>query len=285
MSNLDNAVAKTMNFVFADIDESKDSKKKRIASLKANLGKIANIDLDEFTTDENVRQSLDTSSQSFLSLVESIKKYGILENIVAELRLNEDETDYELVCVAGHRRIFAAKEAKTITKIPCLLKTFNKKGDKIGAALAENLNREDLHCIDIADGYQGLIDSGWKEEEIGNYFCRDIRTVRHYLKVASWSKEIKDLLRSNPEKFSTRVIMRQIAYKKCGDDKQLKQYIKNILNPQQSQSKPAVKKKIEATHDKKACLLGLEKYLHEQKFLSSLIKDEIKKAFLKLNLI
>lgn len=288
MSNLSGAVAKTMNFVFADIEEvasDKISEKiKRISSLKANINKIVTIPIDEIVTDENVRKSIDISSESFLRLVESVKKYGVLENIVAELRLNKKESDYKLVCIAGHRRILAAKAAKNITKIPCLLQSYTTKGDNIGAALAENLNREDLHCLDVADGYLELVKAGWSEEDLAQHFCRDIRTIRHYLKMSAWAEDIKNLLRQHPDKFSTRVIMRQFAYKKVNSQSELKAAIKSYLNPEVK--KPAPKAKITAPiQDKKVRRTALTNYLAKQNKLSSIIKDEIQKAFLALDLI
>lgn len=287
MTNLSTAVAKTMNFVFADIEESTSEKSKRIISLKANLGKVANIPIDEIETSENIRKSIDQNSDSFLRLVESVKKYGVLENVVAELRLNKKESDYKLVCIAGHRRILAAKAAQNIAKIPCLLQAYSTKGDSVGAALAENLNREDLHCLDVAEGYKELVAAGWTEEDLARHFCRDVRTIRHYLKMSHWSDEIKDLLRQNPSVFSTRVIMRQFAYKKVNSSNELKAAIKSYLAPKPKTpiKSPTSTKPLLPAQEKKARRAVLTAYLAKQKKLSSLIKDEIKKAFIELNLI
>lgn len=291
MTNLTGAVTKTMNYVFADIETSTNETKKRLASLKANIGKIANIPLDEIETNENIRKVIDTESESFLRLVESIKKYGVLENVVVELRINKKETDYKLVCIAGHRRILAAKAAKNITRVPCLLQAFSNKGDGVGAALAENLNREDLHCIDVAEGYQNLVDSGWTEEDLSNHFCRDIRTIKHYLKMAAWQDDIKEILRENPETFSTRVIMRQFAYKRFDTATELRNCIKSFLNPKNKKKaenpplKSAASKSSTSTYDKKVLKSALNDYLAKQKLLSGVIKNEIKRAFVELKLI
>ena len=287
MGDLSGAVAKTMNFVFADIDVSAGDKFKKISALKANVGKIANISIDEIETGENVRKKIDTKSDSFLRLVESVKKYGILENVVAELRINKKENDYKLVCVAGHRRILAAKAAKTITKIPCLLQLYKVKGDQVGAALAENLNREDLHCLDVADGYRELINSGWSEDELSKHFCRDVRTIKHYLKMATWGDDVKNLFREHPDIFSTRVIMRQFAYKKFASDSEMKVAIKYQINPPAKKESAKTKRVAVAAKgsDKKSMRVELEGYLAKQKVLSGLIKDEIKKAFMAMKLI
>lgn len=287
MANLSSAVAKTMNFVFSDIESSTSNEaKKRVESLKASIGKIANLPINEIETSENVRKKVDVNSEGFLRLVESIKKYGILENVVVELRIKGDS--YQLVCIAGHRRILAAKAAGNIDRVPCLLQAYTDKSDSIGAALAENLNREDLHCLDVADGYRDLMALGWTEEALGNHFCRDIRTIRHYLKMSGWSDEIKGLFRDNSDTFSTRVIMRQFAYRKFASDSALKEAIRKVLNPGNKikvVKNRIVKTKEAASFDKKVIKQSLTAYLSQQKFLSEIIKDEIKKAFSELKLI
>ncbi len=289
MTNLSGAVAKTMNLVFADIETSTNEVRKRINALKANIGKVANIPLEEIQTNENVRKSINTTSEGFSRLVESIRKYGILENVVVELRLNKKETDYKLVCIAGHRRILAARATGVISKIPCLLQLYGQKSDSVGAALAENLNREDLHCLDVADGYRELAHAGWKEDDLAKHFCRDIRTIRHYLKMADWADDVKQLFRENQSKFSTRVIMRQFAYRKFDSAAELKANVKNYLMPKAKAKvtvtpKPEIEEKAYEP-DKKALKLALKEYLAKEKFLSDVIKDEIKKAFVELKLI
>lgn len=280
MSNLNNAVTKTLNLVFAEVnDDNQELKKTKIDALKKSIGKIANIDINEFITNKNIRSFIDTSSESFLNLTESIKKYGILENIVAELHINKEETEYKLICIAGHRRILAAKQAGSITKIPTLIQSFEHQGERVGLALAENLNREDLHCLDIADGYRELIISKWSEEEIASHFCRDIRTIKHYLKMSLWPKDIKELLRSNANLFSARVILRNLAYKKFTSNEELKSHILNMIN------KPSIKKEKKLSSNKKQLKQSLNQYLSKQKLLSDVIKEEITKAFIQLNLI
>lgn len=289
MTNLSSAVTKTMNEVFADIETSTNEMKKRIAILKANIGKVATISIEEIETNENVRKGIDSDSENFLRLVESIKKYGVLENIVVELRLNKKETNYKLVCIAGHRRILAAKMSGTITKVPCLIQSYHQKGDSVGAALAENLNREDLHCLDIAEGYRDLVQAGWTEDDLAKHYCRDIRTIRHYLKMAGWTDEVKHMLREHPSVFSTRVIMRHFAYKKFQSSSELKVSIKSYLSPN---TKTKISKAVRTTNtaanlglDKKSIRIALRNYLAKQTVLSGVIKDEIKKAFVELKLI
>lgn len=286
MADLNGAVAKTMNFVFAEIDNAGDEGKKRLGTLQANIGKVVTLPLDEIETNENIRRTIDVNSESFSRLLESIKKYGILENIVAELRVNKKDAGYKLVCIAGHRRLLAAKMAGTINKVPCLLQAYEQKGDSVGVALAENLNREDLHCLDIAEGYKSLILAGWSEEDLAKHYCRDIRTIKHYLKMADWSEEIKSILRMHSKIFSTRVIMRQFAYKKFNTAQDLKAAIIAQINPQKTKrSSTRVARSNSPSIDKKAMKAALQNYLNKQSVLSSIIKEEIQRAFIELKLI
>jgi hypothetical protein len=130
-----------------------------------------------------------------------------------------------------------------------------------------------------------LISSGWTEEDLATYFCRDVRTIKHYLKMATWPDDVKEIIRRNPEVFSTRVVMRQFAYKRFVSNSDLKTALKSILTPKvkikAKRADPAQKDGV----DKKAIRLSLNEYLSKQKLLSNVIKDEIRKAFSELKLI
>ena len=107
--------------------------------------------------------------------------------------------------------------------------------------------------------------------------------------MASWSDEIKNLLREHPKVFSTRVIMRSFAYKKFNSVSELKSSIQQFIGPKSkkaAQKTPNVKASYKTMPgDKKAVKTALTSYLVKQKTLSKVIKDEITKAFLELKLI
>ena len=46
--------------------------------------KVRHLRLEEIQTNENIRKSIDIKSDSFARLVESIKRYGILENVIVK---------------------------------------------------------------------------------------------------------------------------------------------------------------------------------------------------------
>ncbi len=130
----------------------------KIKKYESLIDKIAKIPIEDIELDENIRSSIDIEDENFKSLLHSIKKHGIQQNIVVEFR--KLANGYKIVCVSGHRRVTAAKIAGTISVVPAIIKRFDKNDTRVELGLAENLLREDLHCLDIANGYQKLFELG-----------------------------------------------------------------------------------------------------------------------------
>ena len=135
------------------------------------------------------------------------------------------------------------------------------------------------------EGIKELVASGWQESELAEHFCRDIRTIRHYLKIASWSEEIHNLLRAHPALFSARIILRQFAYKKFLNERALKSAIQSTIKGKKTVKTVSKKAASVSGIDKKNMRVKLDTYLNKQHALSHVIKDEIEKAFKALSLI
>lgn len=193
----------------------KEKIKRKIEILKNSINSIITISPEEIKLKTNIRHKVDEGSAEFKKLCESIKKFGLMKNIVAELQVSKNEDSYEIICVAGHRRLTALKKLDLKERIPCLIKSYQEdtEGNRVGAALSENLNREGLNCVDIANGYKELKNSGWSDEELIKHFEKSKNTINQYLRVADFPEDIKDAIRNNPEKLSTRVIFRDILTK------------------------------------------------------------------------
>jgi ParB/RepB/Spo0J family partition protein len=193
-----------------------DEMAKKIAHLKAHINKIVMVLPSEIQIKCNVRSRIDEDSPDIERLCESIKKFGLMKNIVAELQFSQNEDSYELICIAGHRRLTALKKlGKMSERIPCLIKTFddNHQGDKIGAALSENINREGLNVVDIANAYQALIKNGWNPETIALHFEKHKKTVTRHLRVAELPEDLKELFQNNADRFTPGIIFNQILAK------------------------------------------------------------------------
>jgi ParB family transcriptional regulator, chromosome partitioning protein len=93
-----------------------------------------------------VRSMIDTVSESFLALVESIKLYDILEPLIV---MALGDGTYRLIC--GERRLLAA-QAAGLTEVPVKFIPEGTSEAEISALqLTENLQRQDLNPIDEAN--------------------------------------------------------------------------------------------------------------------------------------
>src|SRR5690606_11317117 len=87
---------------------------------------------------------------SLEELAESIKEHGIIQPLVLRKRMQ----GYEIV--AGERRFRAGKKAG-LTRVPVVIRDFSDE-QMMEIALIENLQREDLNPMEIANAYQKLMD-------------------------------------------------------------------------------------------------------------------------------
>ncbi|WP_339060758.1 ParB/RepB/Spo0J family partition protein [Tepidibacillus marianensis] len=122
-----------------------------IPSLEVDdLEKVSNIDLNRIRP--NPYQPRKAFHQDQLAdLMSSIKEHGIIQPIIVRKALK----GYEIV--AGERRWRASKELQLET-IPAVIKDFSDQ-QVMEIALIENLQREDLNAIEIANAYEKLMKS------------------------------------------------------------------------------------------------------------------------------
>lgn len=181
------------------------------------IGKTVTVPIDLIVIEDNVRKQVDTTTLKFQELVESIRRDGLLQNLIVDVR--HSFTGTYLSCVSGQRRLLAAKEAG-LEKAVCLLKQYDR-GDRVSIGLTENLVRQDLHCIDVAEGYAELQRNGWTEEQIADRFERGQRTVHRYLLIAAWPEAVKQQIRKYPDVFTTRVIFNNFVSRGFANQQEL----------------------------------------------------------------
>jgi hypothetical protein len=104
------------------------------------------LSLEDILVEEQVRSNIDTESESFKALTESIKDRGVLEPVL----VTSKDDKYLLLC--GERRYLAARKLE-LQSIPTrIVDTVNRKDEILALQLVENLQREDLNPIDQAKG-------------------------------------------------------------------------------------------------------------------------------------
>ena len=128
---------------------------------------------------ENPRKDMGDLSE----LTESIRKNGVMQNLTVVP--SEFEKDKYLV-VIGNRRMEAAKAAG-LTELPCVVSFMNHR-TQIATMLEENMQRADLTVYEQAQGFQMMMDLGFKQEEISEKTGFSETTVRRRLKMAELDK-------------------------------------------------------------------------------------------------
>jgi ParB/RepB/Spo0J family partition protein len=196
-------------------------------SLRRNLNRVVMIPIEMLVIEENVRRQVDESSPEFLSLVDSIRESGVRQNLIVDLQ-DEDADHFKLVVVAGQRRTLAGLRAG-VKQVAALILRMKGRGERLVEGLAENLLREDLHCLDQADAYAALIEEGWTESQIAEKFERRRRTILQFLRLARYPQPAKDLIRANRDVFSTNLLFNQFIAKTWKSDGELMQALKNAL--------------------------------------------------------
>ncbi len=152
--------------------------------------KFVELDIEKLKPNfEQPRKNFDP--ESIEELANSIKQAGILQPIVAV----PEEDHYKIIL--GERRWRAAQKAG-LEKIPVLIRLM-KDGQQIEASLVENLQREDLNPMEIAEACNKLSEElGYTQEEISEKVGKDRTSVANYMRLLKLPPSIQKLL-SNGE--------------------------------------------------------------------------------------
>lgn len=125
------------------------------------------------------------------SLSASIKEVGIIEPLV----VRETEKGYQIVC--GERRWRAAKKAK-LTEVPCIVRELNDEM-AFELTLTENMERDDLSCLEEAAGVQKYLDKGYNKTQIAAALGRSIKWVSQRANLTSLAPCWVDAYTKTPE--------------------------------------------------------------------------------------
>lgn len=132
----------------------------------------------------------DFDQEELEALAESIRQHGILQ----PLTVRETGGGYYQI-VAGERRWRAARMAQ-LSEVPAIVvEADNKKAMEL--ALIENLQRQDLNCVEEALGYQSLIQEfGLTQEEASARVGKSRPAVANTLRLLSLDAKVLEMLRS-----------------------------------------------------------------------------------------
>ena len=123
--------------------------------------------------------------KALAKLAGSIKELGIIQPITVR---KLSALKYQII--SGERR-FRASQSAGLEEIPAYIRIADDQ-KLLEMALVENIQREDLHPIEIATSYQRLIDEcNLKHEEIGNLVGKDRSTISNQLRLLELPEELK----------------------------------------------------------------------------------------------
>ncbi len=125
--------------------------------------------------------------EALQELAASIREFGIIQPLL----VRPAASGYELI--AGERRLRAAKLAQ-LTQVPAIVKNFSDK-EAAELAMIENLQREDLHYLDEALGFQQLLANfGFTQEELARRVGKNQSTIANKLRLLKLPEEVRKVI-------------------------------------------------------------------------------------------
>lgn len=133
------------------------------------------------------RQRFD--DQKLVELTQSIKDNGILQPLIVR------RVDNRYTIVAGERRFRAAFLAG-MTHVPAVVMDDIPDSELLKLALIENIHREDLNAMELAEAYKRLMETnGMTQQEVADKVGKSRAAVANTLRLLTLPAEIQFLVR------------------------------------------------------------------------------------------
>ena len=128
------------------------------------------------------------AQEALEELCASIKQYGLLQPISVRKAGNDA---YELI--AGERRLRACRMAGLTTIDAIVFSAYEQ--DSAVIAMMENLQRENLHYMEEAEGYRNMMeDYGLTQEELAAKLSKSQSSIANKLRILKLEDSVKKLL-------------------------------------------------------------------------------------------
>ena len=208
-------------------------------------------------------------SEALTDLASSIAQFGVLQPLLVA-----PSSDGTYLLIAGERRLRASKMAK-LTEVPVIISEYTSQ-QIAEIALIENLQREDLHFLEEAEGYEKLMSEfqltqdamaarvGKKQSTIANKLrlLRLSTQVREIIRESGLTeRHARALLKLDSEEQQLQVLT--VIVSKGFSVRQTEEYIAKLLSTEEKQAK---KKRILIVND-------IRIYLNSIKQVVNAIKD------------
>jgi len=150
---------------------------------------VRSVSIDDlFPNPKQPRKAFGDGALESLSI--SIRNHGVLLPLVAR------RTAAGLEIIAGERRWRAAQRAG-LKEVPVLVREAGD-GESLELALVENLQREDLNAIEVAQAYEQLQgERGWTQEELAQRVGQSRSAVANLMRLLQLPRQVQQQVRDD----------------------------------------------------------------------------------------
>lgn len=212
-----------------DQDEAGNKKTKTAIPLEPadKVNVVLDIPVDHIRANPHQPRK-EFKEESLNELADSIKKHGLIQPITVRYI---GEKRFELI--SGERRLRASKIAG-IQEIPAYVREVNDE-QMIAFALIENIQREELNPLEVALGYQRLMEEcNYTQGEVAERVGKNRTTVTNMMRLLQLPDFLQAALRD--ETISTGHARALISVEKESDQKRiLKKITKKSLSVRQTE--------------------------------------------------
>ncbi len=146
--------------------------------------RFAEVEIDELRPNP-LQPRMKFDDKSIEELAQSIKESGIVQPVL----VTPEEDHYKII--VGERRWRAAQKAG-LRKVPVLIRNIPRE-KQLEISLIENIHREELNPLEIAQAYQRLLDeTGVTQQELAEKVGKDRTSVTNYVRLLKLPAEIQD---------------------------------------------------------------------------------------------
>lgn len=150
---------------------------------------IININLDELRPNPYQPRKV-FKDEALEELSASIKEHGVFQPIIVKKSIK----GYEII--AGERRVRASKLAGLET-IPAIIRNLNDE-QMMEIALLENLQRENLNCVEEAEAYKTMIERlNLTQDELSNKVGKSRSYITNILGLLRLPAEVQKMIANN----------------------------------------------------------------------------------------
>ena len=152
-----------------------------------NEVKVVKVPIEQiFPNPYQPRKTFD--DEALQDLASSIAEYGVLQPLLVA-----PAEDGRYLLIAGERRLRASRLAK-LTEVPVIISEYSSQ-QIAEIALIENLQREDLHFLEEAEGYEQLMEQfHLTQEAMAARVGKKQSTIANKLRLLRLSSDVRKLL-------------------------------------------------------------------------------------------